>query len=91
MTSISATSGSNYLSPLQLLQSELQTEVSSGAISSSDQSALSSALSDINSSLQSDSPGNSTGGNGFRRRSDSGEVSGGKLTGDQVAQRKYWI
>ena len=33
MTSISATSGSNYLSPLQLLQNELQTEVSSGAIS----------------------------------------------------------
>ena len=62
MTAISATSGSNYLSPLQLLQNELQTEVNSGAISSSDQGALSSALNDINSSLQSDSPSSSTGG-----------------------------
>jgi hypothetical protein len=61
-----------------------------GAISSSDQSASSSALTDINSSLQSDRPGSSTDdGNGFPRRSDSGEMSGGKLTGDQVAQRKY--
>ena len=41
MTSISATSGSAYLSPLQQLQAELQSEVNSGAISSSDQSALS--------------------------------------------------
>ena len=55
MTSISATSSSSYLSPLQKLQDELQSEVSSGAISSSDQSALSSALNDINSSLQSES------------------------------------
>ena len=52
MTSISAASGSNYQSPLQLLQSELQSEVNSGAVSSTDQSALSSALTDINSSLQ---------------------------------------
>jgi hypothetical protein len=50
---------------------------------------LSSALTDINSSLQSDSPGSSTGGgNGFPCRSDSGEVSSGKLTGGQVAQGK---
>src|SRR5664279_4251835 len=62
MTAISATSGSNYQSPLHLLQNELQREVNSGAISSSDQSALSSALNDINSSLQSDSPSSSTGG-----------------------------
>ena len=55
MTSISATSGSSYLSPLQQLQAELQSEVNSGAISSSDQGALSSALTDINSSLQSGS------------------------------------
>ena len=33
MTSISATSSSNYQSPLQKLQNELQTEVNSGAIS----------------------------------------------------------
>ena len=52
MTSISATSGSSYQSPLQQLQAELQSEVNSGAVSSSDQSALSSALTDINSSLQ---------------------------------------
>jgi hypothetical protein len=63
MTSISATAGSsNYLSPLQLLQNELQTEVSSGAISSSDQSALSSALNDINSSLQNDGSTKSSSG-----------------------------
>jgi hypothetical protein len=55
MTSISAASNSNYLSPLQLPQNELQTEVSSGAISASDQSALSSASKDSNSSLRSGS------------------------------------
>ncbi len=49
MTSISGASGSNYQSPLQLLQAELQSEVNSGAVSSTDQSALSSALNDINS------------------------------------------
>ncbi len=49
MTSISASSSSNYQSPLQLLQAELQSEVNSGAVSSTDQSALSSALTDINS------------------------------------------
>src|SRR5580692_1169607 len=92
MTSISATSGSNYLSPLQLLQNELQTEVSSGAISSTDQSALSSALNDINSSLQSNSPGNSAGGpnatpGDLKSKIDTliaGEVSSGKLTSDQA-------
>src|SRR5580698_9851048 len=95
MTSISATSGSsNYLSPLQLLQNELQTEVSSGAISSSDQSALSSALNDINSSLQSDSPAGSTGGTNaspgdLKSKIDTliaGEVSSGKLTSDQATE-----
>ena len=53
MTSISATAGSSYQSPLQLLQDQLQAEVNSGAISSSDQGALSTALNNINSSLQS--------------------------------------
>src|ERR1700677_2318274 len=87
MTSISATSNNNYLSPLQLLQNELQTEVSSGAISSSDQSALSAALTDINSSLQSGSSSSSTGGanaspGDLQSKIDAliaGEVSSGKL------------
>ena len=94
MTSISATSGSNYLSPLQLLQNELRTEVSSGAISSSDQSALSSALNDINSSLQNNSPSTSTGGanaspGDLKSKIDTliaGEVSSGKLTSDQATE-----
>jgi hypothetical protein len=94
MTSISATSGSNYLSPLQLLQNELQTEVSSGAISSTDQSALSSALNDINSSLQNDGPSSSTGGanaspGDLKSKIDTliaGEVSSGKLTSDQATE-----
>ena len=62
MSPISASSGSSYLSPLQLLRNQPQTEASSGAISSSDQSAPSSALNDINSSLQNSSPSSSTGG-----------------------------
>ena len=94
MTSISATSGSNYLSHLQLLQNELRTEVSSGAISSSDQSALSSALNDINSSLQNNSPSTSTGGanaspGDLKSKIDTliaGEVSSGKLTSDQATE-----
>ena len=35
MTSITAASSNNYLSPLQQLQAELQSEVNSGAIASS--------------------------------------------------------
>lgn len=94
MTAISATSGSNYLSPLQLLQNELQAEVSSGAINSSDQGALSSALTDINSSLQSSGPSNSTSGThaspgDLQSKIDTliaGEVSSGKLTSDQATE-----
>ena len=94
MTSISATSNSSYLSPLQKLQYQLQAEVSSGAISSSDQSALSSALTDINSSLQNGSAGDSaTGTNSspgdLKSKIDSliaNEVSSGKLTGDQATE-----
>lgn len=94
MTAISATSGSNYLSPLQLLQNELQAEVSSGAINSSDQGALSSALTDINSSLQSSGPSNSTSGTNaspgdLQSKIDTliaGEVSSGKLTSDQATE-----
>jgi hypothetical protein len=97
MTSISATSGSNYLTPLQLLSNELQTEVNSGAISSSDQGALSSALTDINSSLQggnSSNSSNSTSGTSaspgdLQSKIDAliaGEVSSGKLTSDQATE-----
>ncbi|MFY9958589.1 hypothetical protein [Bradyrhizobium sp.] len=94
MTSISATSNSSYLSPLQKLQDQLQAEVSSGAISSSDQSALSSALTDINSSLQNGSAGDSAAGTNsspgdLKSKIDSliaNEVSSGKLTGDQASE-----
>lgn len=88
MSSISATSSSNYLTPQQLLQAELQQEVNSGAISSSDQSALSSALNDISSALQGGSTdgaaaaGNTSAGD-IQSKIDSlitNEVSSGKLT-----------
>jgi hypothetical protein len=92
MTSISATSSSSYLSPLQKLQDELQSEVNSGAIGSSDQSALSSALTDISSSLHSSQAGDSAGGTNsspgdLKSRIDNliaGEVSSGRLTSDQA-------
>ena len=88
MTSISATSGSNYQSPLQKLQDELQAEVNSGTISSSDQDALSAALTDINSSLQGGpavDPGSATNFSPSDLKSKidgliAGEVSSGKLT-----------
>src|SRR5580693_5083065 len=94
MTSISATSNSNYLSPLQQLQNELQSEVSSGAVSSSDQSALSSALTDISSSLQSGSASasaSSTTSSPGDLQSKintliAGEVSSGKLTSAQATE-----
>jgi hypothetical protein len=97
MTSISATSSSAYLTPLQKLQNELQTEVSSGAVNSSDQTALSSALTDINSSLQSGGSNGSSGQSGgaqsapgdLKSKIDNliaGEVSSGKLTSDQATK-----
>jgi hypothetical protein len=94
MTSISATSSSAYLSPLQKLQNELQTEVSSGAVNSSDQTALSSALTDINSSLQSGGSSGQSGGTqsapgDLKSKIDNliaGEVSSGKLTSDQATK-----
>ena len=93
MTSISATSSSNYQSPLQQLQAELQSEVNSGAVSSSDQSALSSALTDINSSLQSGASASSSTSNtspgDIQSKINSliqGEVSSGKLTADQATE-----
>jgi hypothetical protein len=94
MTSISATSSSSYLSPLQKLQDELPSEVTSGAIGSSDQSALSSALTDISSSLHSSQAGDSASGTNsspgdLKSRIDNliaGEVSSGKLTSDQATE-----
>ena len=92
MSSISATSGSNYLTPQQLVQAELQQEVNSDAISSSDQSALSSALNDISSSLQ-DGSGSSGAGSSspgdLKSKIDSliaNEVSSGKLTQQQATE-----
>src|ERR1700733_16013601 len=98
MTSISATSSNPYLSPLQLLQNQLQSDVNSGAVSSSDQGALSSALTDINSSLQSGSSGSPAGGAASTTNSSpgdlkskidnliAGEVSSGKLTSQQATE-----
>lgn len=92
MTSISATSGTSYQSPLQKLQAELQSEVNSGAISSSDQGGLSSALNDIDTSLQSGQAGASSGSansspGDLKSKIDgliANEVSSGKLTSDQA-------
>jgi hypothetical protein len=94
MTSISAISSSNYQSPLQKLQDELQAEISSGTIGSSDQDALSSALTDIDSSLQSSRASDSAGGTkpspgDLKSKIDdliAGEVSSGKLTSDQATE-----
>jgi hypothetical protein len=92
MTSISATSGNTYLSPLQQLQDQLQTDVSSGAVASTDQSALSSALTDINSSLQSGgdpSSGSNASPGDLKSKIDgliANEVSSGKLTTDQASE-----
>ena len=94
MTSITAASSNNYLSPLQQLQAELQSEVNSGAITSSDQTALSSALKDISSSLQSNGAGASASGanlppGDLKSKIDdliAGEVTSGKLTSAQAAE-----
>jgi len=94
MTSISAISSSNYQSPLQKLQDELQAEINSGTIGSSDQDALSSALTDVDSSLQSSRASDSAGGTRpspgeLKSKIDdliAGEVSSGKLTSDQATE-----
>jgi hypothetical protein len=94
MTSISATPGNSYLSPLQKLQEALQSEVNSGAISSSDQSALSSALTDIDSSLQGSQTGDQSGSpqsapGDLKSKIDgliADEVSSGKLSSDQATE-----
>jgi hypothetical protein len=94
MTSITAASSNNYLSPLQQLQAELQSEVNSGAITSPDQAALSSALNDIGSSLQNNGAGASASGanlppGDLKSKIDdliAGEVTSGKLTGAQATE-----
>jgi len=94
MTSITAASSNNYLSPLQQLQAELQSEVNSGAITTSDQAALSSALKDIGSSLQSNGAGASASGanlppGDLKSKIDdliAGEVTSGKLTSAQATE-----
>jgi len=94
MTSISAAGSSNYTSPLQLLQKELQSEVSAGKISTNDQDALSSALTDIDTSLQSSRASDQSSGtrpspDAMKSKIDdliAGEVSSGKLTSDQAAE-----
>jgi hypothetical protein len=94
MTSITAASTNNYLSPLQQLQAELQSEVNSGAITSSDQDALSSALKDISSSLQNNGAGASASGanlppGDLKSKIDdliAGEVTSGKLTSAQATE-----
>src|SRR6266550_4977432 len=94
MTSISAISSSNYQSPLQKLQDELQAEISSGTIGSSDQDALSSALTDIDSSLQQSRSSDQAGGtrpspDDLKSKIDdliNGEVSSGKLTSAQATE-----
>jgi hypothetical protein len=96
MTSITAASSNNYLSPLQQLQAELQSEVNSGTITSSDQAALSSALKDISSSLQSNGAGASASGanlppGDLKSKIDdliAGEVTSGKLTSAQATELK---
>jgi hypothetical protein len=96
MTSISAASSSNSLTPLQKLQQELQAEVTSGKISTGDQDALSSALTDIDSSIQagrsSDTSTSAKASPGdLKSKVDdliSGEVSSGKLTSDQASELK---
>jgi hypothetical protein len=97
MTSISATSNSNYQTPLQMLQAELQSEVNSGAVSSSDQSTLSSALTDINSALQGGNSSSASSSSTTTNNSPgdiqskistliANEVSSGKLTADQATE-----
>jgi hypothetical protein len=91
MTSISATSSTGYLTPLQQLQKELQAELTAGKISSTDQDALSSALTDIDSSIQSSraSDGTKAPPGDLKTKIDdliASEVSSGKLTSDQATE-----
>ena len=94
MTSISAASISNFQSPLQRLQDELQSEVKSGAISSSDRDALAAALTDIDSAMQAGRAADQASGTrpspgDLKSKIDDlidNEVSSGKLTSDQATE-----
>jgi len=98
MSSISSIGSSQYSSPLQQLEAELQSEVSAGTVSSSDESALSSALTSIDSSLsagQSSSGSQAAGGTGDNGPGDikskinsliQAQVSSGALTSDQATE-----
>ena len=94
MTSISTAITSQYLSPLDLLQNQLQSEVSSGQIASSDQGALSSAIDDIGKALQSDASAGQSSGQpqspqDLKSRVNDlidSEVQSGKLTSAQGAE-----
>lgn len=93
MTSISASSSSTTLTPLQKLQQELQAELAKGTVATGDSDALSSALSEIDQSLKSDSSGQS--GSAQSKPGDikskiddliDAQVSSGKLTTDQATE-----
>jgi hypothetical protein len=95
MSSISALGSSQYSSPLQQLEAELQSEVSDGTISSSDQSALSSALTNIDSSLtagqssQAVGPAGDAGPGDIKSKINSliqAQVASGALTSNQATE-----
>jgi hypothetical protein len=95
MSSISALGSSQYSSPLQQLEAELQSEVSDGTISSSDQSALSSALTNIDSSLTAGQSSQAVGSAGDAGPGDikskinsliQSQVASGALTSNQATE-----
>jgi hypothetical protein len=95
MSSISALGSSQYSSPLQQLEAELQSEVSDGTISSSDQSALSSALTNIDSSLTAGQSSQAVGSAGDAGPGDikskinsliQAQVASGALTSNQATE-----
>lgn len=93
MTTISASAGSSYQSPLQKLQQELQAEITSGKISSGDQDALSAALNSIDQSMQADraSGGTRPAPGEMKSKIDDligAQVSSGNLTSDQADELK---
>ena len=93
MTSISASSSSAYLTPLQKLQEELQAELSSGKVNATDSDALSSALAEIDKSLTSDraslsdiAPSKPTDLKSTIDDLIDAQVASGKLTSDQASE-----
>jgi hypothetical protein len=93
MTSISASSSSAYLTPLQKLQQALQAELTSGKVNAADSDALSSALAEIDKSLSSDKAGQShivpSKPADLKTAIDDlidAQVASGKLTSDQATE-----